>query len=61
MGHYVAGISDGSLLTPGIKTKPVDRTQEKPNPNIPKIELPNYILGSKFQNLNTFHVFFGNN
>jgi hypothetical protein len=46
-------------FTSGMKTKPEDRTRE--NPNILKIELPNYISGSKFKNLNTFQVFLGNN
>jgi hypothetical protein len=40
----------------GRKTEPEVQTRENPNPNIPKTELPNYISGSKFQNLNTFRV-----
>jgi hypothetical protein len=50
-------------VVPGIKTEPEDRTWENlnTNPNIPKTELPKYILDSKFQNLNTFQVSSGNN
>jgi hypothetical protein len=53
--------SPDPLVTPGIKIEPEHQTQENQNPNNLKIELLNYILGSKIQNPNTFWVFSGSN